>query len=194
MRVDLLDGAATLAGKHDPAFAHMQHAHRRAAEQRGEQGLGVGRRRRCHRGVAQGDVRLQQPQRIDGDAAAQKIDEVEGDFGFSRGKRLHRGQPLAVFELDPAPDRDIGQKAHPHGAGEFDLATRPGRKLGGDPVAEARRVADQPGDERDAFNFGIDASASVGARQPHPWPLAVVNSTPPAYQGHDTKRQIVGDL
>ena len=157
----------------------MQHAHRRAAEERGEQGLGVGRRRRCHRAVAQGDVRLQQPERIDGDAAAQKIDEVEGDFCFSRGKRLHRRQPLAVFELDPAPDRDIGQEAHPHRAGEFDLATRPGRKLGGDPVAEARRVADQPGDERDDEN----QNRKQAEEKPFPSQLARLHAVRPTRCG-----------
>ena len=146
--------------------------------------LGVGRGRRVYRAVAQGDVRLQQPERIDGDAAAQKVDKVEGDFRFSRGKRLHRGQALAVFELDPAPDRDIRQEAYPHGAVEFDVAARPGRKLGGNAVAEARRVADQPGDERDDQNQNCEQAEE----KPFPSQLARLHAVRPTRCGAIPKR------
>ena len=169
MGVDVLDGAAAIRRQRDPAVAHMQYAHRRAAKQAGEQVLcGRCRRSTGQRRIAQGDARLEQAERIDGDAAAQEIDQVERDFGFPDGQRLHRRKLGAVLHLELAAHRDVRQEAHAHGADEFDLASRPRRQLRGDPIPEARGVADQPGNEGD----GENENREQAEEKPFPWQLA----------------------
>ena len=169
MRVDVLDGAAAIRRRRDPAVAHMQYAHRRHAKQAGEQVLC----RRCRRStgqrrIAQGDARLEQAERIDGDTAAQEIDQVERDFGFPDDQRLHRRKLGAVLHLELAAHRDVRQEAHAHGANEFDFASRPRRQLRGDAIPKAGGVADQPGNEGD----GENENREQANEKPFPWQLA----------------------
>ena len=176
MRVDVLDGAAAIRRQRDPAVAHMQYAHRRAAKQVVNRSCaGVAAEapasdvsRKVMRGLSRRSASMViRPRR-----RSTRSSETLASLAVSV---CTAGSLRAVLHLELAAHRDIGQEAHAHGPNEFDLASRPRRKLRGDPIPKARCVADQPGNEGDDEN----ENRKQAEEKPFPWQLARLHAVRP---------------
>ena len=133
------------------AVAEANDVDRRPREQVRDQILrrvvgGLQRRRR----LLEHDLGLAQPERVEMDAAEQKIGEVEGDLGVLGGDRLDQGQARGVGQLERAFDGDRGEIMHPERSGQPDLSAGPGGERGGDPIMQLRLGADFPRQKGDA--------------------------------------------